>query len=257
MRWRRSRWLAASIAVAVALSTGRVQDPPEAAAEAQLAPNGGRFIAGTNAAVWRETNGAMSPAASVAQAAASAAPGFDVVAVWAMTGGEWKYFLPPLAESSTLREVGPLASLFVMLQPASSLRSGEDLAASIVERINSVRRERALPPLRSTPELTAATENYARFLNNAGYPNIIGDRHALDGTPGDRVTREGYVWNAVGEVLAYHYVATAEAFVELWMASPPHRAILLGDFADIGVGCYQTTAGAFLRVICVGNMATP
>lgn len=251
-----------AIAITGALLLGALASRPSANAAGELTPNGGRFAAGANAAVWRETGGATSAASAVAQAAASAAPGLDVIAVWVQSGGEWKYHLPRVVSASTLQQVGPLVSLFVVLEAAGGGgAAGSSLAAGIVERINSTRQAQGLAPLRTTPELTASAEKYARFLHDAGYPNVSGDPHALDGTVAERVRREGYAWRSVGEVLAYHsgvldLASEPEAFLQLWLNSPPHRAILLGDYADIGIGCHQVASGRMTRITCAGNLGT-
>ena len=58
-------------------------------------------------------------------------------------------------------------------------------------------------------------------------------------SPGDRLTRAGYLWSAYGENVAYGY-ATAEQVMAGWMASPGHRAnILTCSFKEIGVGFAQ------------------
>jgi uncharacterized protein YkwD len=67
---------------------------------------------------------------------------------------------------------------------------------------------------------------------------------APDGTtPAGRLRASGYIdpgapW-AIGEVLAWGRgrSGSAEAIVAAWMASPPHRRVLLGRrYRDIGVG---------------------
>jgi uncharacterized protein YkwD len=70
----------------------------------------------------------------------------------------------------------------------------------------------------------------------------------------NRANREGY-YGWIGEVLATGN-PSAQELVNLWMGSPPHAQILLGDYAEIGVGCYEgpytAAGGTFQLATCSG-----
>jgi len=106
--------------------------------------------------------------------------------------------------------------------------------------------------------LMAAAQRYAELHFSAGPYQLS---HTLDGNPSDRATRAGYSGFA-GEVLVTGE-PTASFLMDVWMASPPHASLIMGDgFADLGVGCaiapYTGSDGAtWDTALCVGNMGMP
>jgi uncharacterized protein YkwD len=105
---------------------------------------------------------------------------------------------------------------------------------AIVKRINDVRRAQGLRPLRIAAALGRAAVGHARSMARQGYFSHNGP----DGSsPGTRIRRL-YAGSTVGETLLWRSpdVSAAET-VRLWLASPPHRRVLLlPAFTEIGIG---------------------
>ncbi len=59
---------------------------------------------------------------------------------------------------------------------------------------------------------------------------------------GDRLSRVGFAWSWWGENIAAGFTDPG-AVVRAWMASPGHRAHLLGDFQYLGVGIATSDMG--------------
>jgi uncharacterized protein YkwD len=100
--------------------------------------------------------------------------------------------------------------------------------------INGRRAATGLPALTPNGGLAAAAQKYATL--HFGH-NPFALNHNLDGTPMDRANREGY-YGWIGEVLVTGSPA-AQTLFDTWMNSPPHKDLLLGQFADMGVGCHE------------------
>jgi uncharacterized protein YkwD len=118
--------------------------------------------------------------------------------------------------------------------------------------INNRRATNGLSGLTPHGSLVTAAQKYAA-LHFAYGPYALS--HNLDGTPLDRANREGY-YGWIGEVLVTGS-QSAQALMDVWMASAPHAEILMGDFAEMGVGChegpYTSPDGyTFQIALCVG-----
>jgi uncharacterized protein YkwD len=91
----------------------------------------------------------------------------------------------------------------------------------------------AAPPLALGPStLERAATEHSRDMANHNYMDHTG----RDGsTPGDRVTRSGYKWRAVGENLASGIV-TPEEVVRGWVGSPHHcENLMTPEFTQMSV----------------------
>jgi uncharacterized protein YkwD len=102
--------------------------------------------------------------------------------------------------------------------------------------INGRRAVHGLQPLHADPGMERAAGRHARDMARRGY-----FAHQRPGGPDltARLSRAGWHGSSWGEAIAYGCAAagTPRATVEAWMASPPHRAILLAsDFRHAGVG---------------------
>jgi uncharacterized protein YkwD len=108
------------------------------------------------------------------------------------------------------------------------------LELQILKRINGVRAERGLAPLKLDDRLVAAAREHAVDM---AYRNHCRHR-GTDGTRArDRIRRNGYPYNnwAGENILCAR--RSAEAALGWWMNSGPHRRnILHGHFTHIGVG---------------------
>ena len=125
----------------------------------------------------------------------------------------------------------------------------------MTDLINQQRAARGLSQLRSDGALIAAAASYAG-LQWSHDPYALS--HNLDGNARDRANRQGY-YGWIGEVLVTGS-PSPQQLVDLWIASPPHAAIIFGDFADIGVACHEgpyiSNGATFQIAICVGMTGT-
>ena len=151
--------------------------------------------------------------------------------------------MPPHSTTSrTLRSlILAVVALLAAAGPASAADcSDRDPSAAVACEIGAERSARDLPPLQVDDRLALAARRHARDMVRLGFFSHV----APDGTtPASRVRATGYIdpdasW-AVGEVLAWgrRISGSADAIVAAWMASPPHRRVILGRrYRDIGVG---------------------
>ncbi|MGX1759605.1 CAP domain-containing protein [Streptomyces lydicus] len=109
-------------------------------------------------------------------------------------------------------------------------------AARVVELVNKERSKAGCSPLTVNAKLTKAAQDHSKDM--ADHKNM--SHTGSDGSsPGDRITRAGFHWNAYGENVAYGY-STPEKVMAGWMSSPGHkRNILDCSFKEIGVGVAQ------------------
>ena len=151
--------------------------------------------------------------------------------------------------------------------PAALAQSAQerDLSSQIVAGINAERGKRGLRAFTVNATLQAASEKYVVMQANVG----LALNHEIDGTePWDRARAAGYPSFNVGEVIAadvhggqLNLGAEAAKFVQIWMDSPPHRAILMTEdpkfqFTEIGMGCAMTKQND-VAIYCVGNTGKP
>ncbi len=82
--------------------------------------------------------------------------------------------------------------------------------------------------------------------------------HVCSGEPGvgARVTDAGYDWSSVGETIAAGY-PTPAAVVAGWMNSPGHRAILLGNFTEVGIERANCPSGCQFGSYWTADFANP
>lgn len=110
------------------------------------------------------------------------------------------------------------------------------VAARIVQLVNAERSKVGCSPVTLNAVLTKAAQ--AHSADMAAHQNM--SHTGSDGSsPGDRITRAGYIWSTYGENVAYGY-ATPEQVMAGWMSSPGHKANILNcSFKEIGVGLAQ------------------
>ena len=111
----------------------------------------------------------------------------------------------------------------------------------------------AAPPLTPSVTLTAAAAAHA--LDMAAHRRL--DHTGSDGSSsGERVTRAGYVWRAVGENIAAGQ-KDADAVVAAWLESPGHCATLMGPyFTEMGVA-FSFAPGANPGIYWAQEFAAP
>lgn len=138
-----------------------------------------------------------------------------------------KIFLAFLAGFAAL--FGPVAGV-----QARILSSSE---ASLLQRINAVRMNNRLAPLRLDVRLLRAARGHSADMMNRQY--------FAHGAVAGRALAQGARGPVFGEDLAWGTRVGADWVVSKWLASPPHRANLLRpSFRRIGVGIsFGTFAG--------------
>jgi len=117
------------------------------------------------------------------------------------------------------------------LVPGAGAAADETDVGGLLSRINAIRAEHHLRPLRARPSLEICAGAHTRYLDG-----IHALRHdSADGTPAPTRIRRAYRARIVGEVLAYG--PSTAWIVRAWMRSPTHRALLLDrSFRSIGIG---------------------
>lgn len=123
----------------------------------------------------------------------------------------------------------------INIQANDQVVSNTDL---IINYINLERTKRNLVPLNKNFQLMTCSKDYAKLMAKKNKMS-----HTLGGTnAGQRMILAGYNWWNWGENVAYGYT-TPKAVVTAWMNSPGHRANILGNFKDIGVGIAYSSNG--------------
>jgi uncharacterized protein YkwD len=145
--------------------------------------------------------------------------------------------------------LGLLAALAVAA-PAGAARSTrieslDSLNEAIVARISVVRARHGLPPMRASLQLQRSADRHSRAMGIYGFFA----HESRDGTAYWKRIRRDYPqgshrkWS-VGENLVFdsEEIGAADA-VSMWMASPPHRAVLLSrTWREIGVSALRVTS---------------
>ena len=125
----------------------------------------------------------------------------------------------------------------------------------VVRLVNRIRARHGVRRLKASPKLaTAASVHTGDMLRS----DFLGHASS-DGTPmGSRVRRYTAA-NWVGESVAAvsRRGGTARRVVEMWMASPPHRSILLSSSGRrIGVGKRAGRLGATQQAVFTADLAS-
>ena len=113
-------------------------------------------------------------------------------------------------------------------------------AAAVARLVNAHRAAHRRRPLSTHPRLTDAAVRHSRDMVGRGY---FGHVTPTGVAASDRIHRAGYFhagddW-VIGEDLAWGtgVLATPQATVAAWIASPSHERVLLdADFVEVGVG---------------------
>jgi uncharacterized protein YkwD len=128
-----------------------------------------------------------------------------------------------------------------------------DMEREVARRIDEIRRDNRLPPLRLDDALGAAAREYSCALAR---------REALSHTDpagrsvADRVRKAGKTFRVLGENLASSENARdpVAAAVQGWMQSSGHRKnILTVEFTETGVGVCRDGASYWLAQLFLGN----
>ena len=140
---------------------------------------------------------------------------------------------------------------FALLGPAAGAqaRTLSSSEASLLQTMNSVRTSKHLVPLRLDLRLLRAARGHSTDMMHRQY--------FAHGAVADRVLAEGAHGPVFGEDLAWGTGATAQWVVNRWLASPPHRAVLLRPgFRRVGIGIsFGTFAGHGGAVVFTADFA--
>ncbi len=121
------------------------------------------------------------------------------------------------------------------------------LEVAVVRELNKVRAVRDLRPLRASPSLrTAARSHSGAMLAHGFFGHDSADGTDFSARIRRHYTNRGWSYWSVGEALLASQSQTVEAsaIVAAWLASPPHREIILSpSWRDAGIGVlYASTA---------------
>lgn len=105
-----------------------------------------------------------------------------------------------------------------------------DPAIAVVYMINYYRKRAGLANVSVVPSLMSAAGLQAIDMGSRGF---VGHYGSDGSTPFTRMSRVGYPWSSAGEVVAAVYPGYLTV-TAAWMASAPHRAILLGRYVAVG-----------------------
>jgi uncharacterized protein YkwD len=101
--------------------------------------------------------------------------------------------------------------------------------------VNKARTRAGLPGFVWNRALARAAARHARDMTRRGY---FAHQRPGGPSPGGRARAAGWRGGGVGEAIAYGCgsAATPRSVVGMWLASPPHRAILLSRRSGVGIG---------------------
>jgi uncharacterized protein YkwD len=135
-----------------------------------------------------------------------------------------------------VRSAGPTHTA----RPASAMRSLEN---QVLTKVNRVRAQHGLAPMRLSRKLGAAATQHSREMAQVGYFS----HNSADGTAFWRriegfYTSQGYSTWSVGENLLWSSPdVDAAGAVKMWMNSPEHRANLLNrSWREIGLAAVHS-----------------
>jgi uncharacterized protein YkwD len=125
--------------------------------------------------------------------------------------------------------------------PAVRVAALDTLEDAVLARINATRRSKGLKPLREVKGLDRAATAHARAMLRNGFFSHT----SADGTSASTRIRRFYGGSSVGETILWRSPdCTAGEALQMWLSSPPHRAILLSSgLRDIGLAAVHGTAG--------------
>jgi uncharacterized protein YkwD len=138
-----------------------------------------------------------------------------------------------------LSEAGPEPKIDLTEPPIPAGLKLTPQEEKIYHLINEFRAKGQLTPLKLNVELCKAARAHSE---NMAKQNKLD--HVLDGKgPNDRAKAAGYTGGPVSENIAGGGKDTPKSFFELWVKSPGHRANLLGEGTEVGIGFAPTADG--------------
>ena len=138
-----------------------------------------------------------------------------------------------------------LATASVAIGPSSAqAASASDVEAVVFASLNAERANAGLAPLRTDGDLTTISGTRATRMRDA---NVLS--HTVAGTLSSQLAAYAVQWYGYGENIGYTSAAfgssAAKSLHAMWMASPPHKALMLSQkFNYVGVGvAYRSSNG--------------
>ncbi|WP_274557737.1 CAP domain-containing protein [Streptomyces spiramyceticus] len=114
------------------------------------------------------------------------------------------------------------------------------LAAQVIEMVNTERDKHGCSPVTSNAKLQAAAQ---RHSDDMAARNFYDHTNPDGAGPGERITAAGYRWTTYGENI-YKSPQDARTAMDGWMKSPGHRGNILNcAFKEIGVGINLSSNG--------------
>jgi len=126
---------------------------------------------------------------------------------------------------------------------------------ALIRRVNDVRGDHGLSPLRASSALNRAADSHSRDMLRHDFF----DHTSSDGTPFDSRIRRYADARMVGENLAAigRRHGGGRAVMRMWMQSPVHRAVLLSpDYRRIGIGRRWGTLGTSHQAVVTADFAS-
>ena len=132
-----------------------------------------------------------------------------------------------------------LGSLWMLTASPARATDTAAMERRVVERINEIRQQHDLQPLKVHQTLTEIARDYSQAMATQSFFSHSGPE---GNNIGDRVRDAGICYRAVGENLAknFNVAEPVEAAVTGWMNSEGHRKnILTAEFRETGVGIWR------------------
>lgn len=149
------------------------------------------------------------------------------------------------------------AALAVAGGPATPVASAQlsHSERTVIRLINNVRAQHGLGHVRVSRALSRAADSHTSDMLRRDFF----DHASSDGTSFDRRVRRYVNARMVGETLAAfgQRHGGAATVVQMWMNSPPHRAVLLnGGFSRIGVARRWGSLGSGAQAVVTADFAS-
>ena len=137
---------------------------------------------------------------------------------------------PATASSAAAPKPAPPASA----PPATAATDAEVVASRLAALVAGERASRGLPALTRDARIDAVARDWSRQLASAGLDLAHNPDYAAQVPAGWTAVGENVAWLDDGGTLSAAEVA--QRLHDQWMASPGHRANILGSYTHLGVG---------------------
>jgi uncharacterized protein YkwD len=150
----------------------------------------------------------------------------------------------------------PTAATVAVATPRATKRSRSALGRAVLRSVNSARAAHRLPPVRYQARLARAALAHSTEQLRSGGPS----HSSPDGTPFDQRLRRYSSARNLGETIVWFAGAqpiSARRIVRMWLASPPHRRVLMDHrLRRIGVGTRSGRVGGHSATVVTADFAS-